>query len=283
MKVFVYGAKGLVGQNVVNGLLEAGHEVIAGTRNPEKGESKKGLRWVFADAMDPKKGLDALSEVEALFLLSPPGHTNQFDILSPWIEKGKSVGLKKIVLMTAMGVEYAPPEAPFRKTELLLEDSGVSWNIIRPNWFMQNFHTFWIQGIMEADKIFFPGGNAVTSFIDARDISAVAVKLLTSDSFKNQAFALTGGEALTHTQVAEKISKQIGRTIGYVDVSPEDFKKGLLGAGLPADYSDFLVMIAGSLKEGNSSPILDSVKKITGKEPINFDSYVTTYVSSWKK
>lgn len=283
MKVFVYGAKGLVGQNVVNGLLKAGHEVYAGTREPEKGETKPGLHWVFADALLPEKGLDVLEKVEAMFLLSPPGHTNQFVILSPWIEKAKAQKLKKIVLMTAMGVEYAPPEAPFRKTELLVENSGIPWNIIRPNWFMQNFHTFWIQGIMEASTIFFPGGDAKASFIDARDISDVAVKLLTSDSFNNTAFALTGGEALTHSQVAEKISKQIGRTISYADVSPEDFKKGLLGAGLPADYSEFLVMIAGALKAGNASPVLDSVKSITGKDPISFDSYTATYAGSWKK
>lgn len=53
-----------------------------------------------------------------------------------------------------MGVEHAPPEAPFRKLELELENSGLKYNIIRPNWFMQNFQTYWIGGILKIKDLF---------------------------------------------------------------------------------------------------------------------------------
>ena len=42
-----------------------------------------------------------------------------------------------------------------------------------------------------------------------------------------------------------------------------------------------MVYIAGSLKEGNSSPILDSVKKITGNDPISFDEYAVENKKAW--
>jgi uncharacterized protein YbjT (DUF2867 family) len=283
MKIFVYGANGLVGQNVVDGLLKAGHEVYAGTRHPEKGKASNNLTWVAADAQKPTLGLEILEKVDSAFFLSPPGHTNQYDILAPWIEKAKAVKLKKLVLMTAMGVEHAPPEAPFRKTELLLENSGLNWNIIRPNWFMQNFNTYWISGILSDQKIYFPGGDAVASFIDARDIALVATKLLISDEFKNQAYALTGAEAINHDLVGKKISSVTGLNIQYVNVTPEDFKKGLLGVGLPEDYADFLNYIAGALKEGHAAAVTNSVQTITGHAPKSFDEYAKDFKSAWAK
>ncbi len=281
MKVFVYGATGTVGQNLVNELLESGHEVFAGTRDPNKQMKRAHLTWIEADPLRPTLGLDIVEKVESMFLLSPPGLTNQFEILSPWIEKAKVSRIQKVVLMTAMGVEFAPEEAPLRKTEILLEKSGLDWNIIRPNWFNQNFNTFWISGILNDQKIYFPGGKAKASFIDARDISSVAKVLLTTKDKSNQAFNLTGKEAIDHDEVAKYISSATGKKIEYVDISPEDFYKALIGVGLPEDYSKFLVMIAGALKEGFASPVLDSVKSITGKDPILFKTYAEDYKKYW--
>ena len=119
------------------------------------------------------------------------------------------------------------------------------------------------------------------SFINVKDIAATAISLLLTDEYKDQAFALTGKEAITHSDVAAKLSKATGLSISYEDITPEDFKKSLLGAGLPEDYADFMVYIAGSLKEGNSSPIIDSVKKVTGKDPVAFDEYAVENKKVW--
>src|SRR6185503_14578197 len=107
---------------------------------------------------------------------------DQYKVLSPLIQEAKRQGLEKVVLMTAMGAN-AVETAPFRRAEIELEKSGLTYNIVRPNWFFQNFNTFWIQGILNYGKILVPGGNAKTSFIDARDISAVVAKLLTTSEF----------------------------------------------------------------------------------------------------
>ena len=282
MKVFVYGGSGLVGGHLIKELQKNGHEVWAGSRKPESQKKESNLTWVYADSKETKKGLEILEAVDAAYFLSPPGETNQYEILSPWIEKAKQVGLKKLVLMTAMGVDHAPPEAPFRKTEILLEGAGIPWNIIRPNWFMQNFNSFWIAGIKQDGKIYFPGGNATVSFIDARDIASVASVLLTTNDFVNQAITLTGKESLDHVQVSKYISFVSGKNIEYVDVDPKVFESSLVSAGLSKGYAAFLVMIAGALKEGFASPIVDSVQKITGKEPISFQKYAEDHVSFWK-
>lgn len=281
MKVFVYGGTGLVSGKLIELLNEKGHSVIAGTRNPSSQKDTSLLKWVEADATKPGVGSDKLGEVDALFIFSPPGYTTQYDILKPWVDAAKQHNVKKVVLMTANGVEAAPPEAPMRKLELYLESSGLNYTIIRPNWFMQNFHTFWISGILKDRKIYFPGGDAKTSFIHSHDISASIFAALESDAFNNSAYNISGPEALTHDEVAKILSDVTGVKIEYVDITPEDFKKGLVGAGLPEDYSDFLVYIAGALKAGYSSAVQDNVKKLTSRSPKTFLEYAKENKAKW--
>lgn len=175
--------------------------------------------------------------------------------------------------MTAWGAN-AVESAPFRQAEIELEKSGLTYVIIRPNWFMQNFNTFWVQGIKEQSNILVPAGLGKTSFIHSNDISTVVTKLLTTDKFDNRALDLSGPESLDHNQVAGVLSEVVGRKIGYVDVAPADMKKGLLGAGLPEDYTDFLLLIFGFLKEGYNAGINTNVQDIIGRKPLSFKEYV---------
>lgn len=278
MKAFVYGVTGKVSSRVAQNLLGAGVEVLGGTRNPAGEGILTGVKPVKVEL---EKGVENLEGVDLVFLLSPPGYADQSAILLPWIEASKKYGVKKIVLMTAMGVDQAPPEAPFRKVELALIQSGINYEIVRPNWFLDNFHTFWIGGILSAGKIFFPGGNAKASFIDSRDIGDVCAKcLLRNETGKEH--TITGPEAVDHSQVATVLTEVSGKTIEYADLSPEDFRAGLVTAGVDGTYADFLVYIGGNLKAGYSEPVTDGVEKILGRKPIDLRSYAQTYQASWK-
>jgi|NOAtaT_6_FD_contig_41_6763257_length_1755_multi_6_in_0_out_0_3 uncharacterized protein YbjT (DUF2867 family) len=276
--VLVVGASGTVGSEVVSQLKKLGYKVRSTTSKPVVATDE-----LVHVNLATGEGVNAAFEgVDRAFLLSPPGFADHHAILSPLIQESKRRGLKKVVLMTAMGAN-ADDSTPFRRVELELEKSGLSYNIIRPNWFFQNFNTFWIQGINEQNKILLPAGTAKVSFIDAYDISSVATKLLTSEEFSNKDFDLTGPEPVDHTQVAEGISKVSGRKIQYEEISPEDFKQGLMKFGIPEAYVNFLVLIFGFLREGYSARLTTSVKDITGQQPRSLSQYVNGYKSSWAK
>jgi uncharacterized protein YbjT (DUF2867 family) len=268
--ILIVGASGTVGTELTKLLKAQGH-TVRGTTSQTPSEGKVHLNVATGE------GLKAAFEgVDRAFLLSPPGFANQHAVLSPLIQEAKRRGLKKVVLMTAMGAN-ADEAAPLRQAEIELEKSGLAYNIIRPNWFMQNFNTFWIQGIKEQGTIFLPAGKAKTSFIDARDISAVAAKLLTDDRLKNRDFDLTGPEALDHDQAAALISKSTGKKVVYQEITPEAFKQGLVGAGLPNDYADFMVLIIGFLREGYSAGVNTNVAEILGREPGTFANYTKEF------
>lgn len=275
-KILVIGANGTVGTELVRLLSDQGHDVVRTTsRAPETAQDVH-LNLVTGEGL-----ATAFDGVEAAFLLSPPGYTNQNELLNPVIDQAVASGVQKIVLMTAMGAN-ADEAAPLRKVERHLEQSGLAYNIIRPNWFMQNFHTFWIQGILEQGKILLPVGLAKGSFIDARDIAAVAAVLLTNRHHDNQDFDLTGGEALDHDEAAAILSHATGRTIVYEEVSEEAMLAQLLAAGLPQDYAHFLITILGFFKAGYSEAITPAVETITGTKPRTFAAYAQDFQDAWK-
>lgn len=266
----ILGASGNVGSVLSTTLEQAGHTVRRATSRPA------GAGQVHVDLATGEGVGAALDGADAVFLLSPPGHMNQDVTLGRVIDEAVARGVKKAVLMTAMGAD-ADPTAPLRKAELHLEASGLAWNVIRPNWFMQNFNSFWIHGITHHGAILLPTGNAKGSFIDSRDIADVAASLLQRSDLDGQAFDLTGGESLDHDAVAAILSEVAGRTIRYQEVTPDEMRPGLLAAGLPADYTEFLLTILHFFKLGYSERVTDAVERITGKSPRRFQAYAQEY------
>ncbi|WP_298830524.1 SDR family oxidoreductase [uncultured Piscinibacter sp.] len=274
-RILVVGASGTVGSELSRLLVDQGEKVVKATsRKPSAADQ------VQVDLVSQSGLKAAFGSVERAFFLAPPGHANQEALLAPLIDEAKAHGLKKVVLMTAMGAN-ADENAPMRKAERRLEASGLAFNIIRPNWFMQNFNTFWLHGIQTAGQIFLPVGAAKGSFIDARDIAAVAARLLTSETFANRDFDLTGPRALDHAEVAAILMRATGKTIGFTDISPDAMLQGLLGAGLPKDYAEFLVLILGYFKAGYAERTTDAVQQITDQPPRTIEQYAKDYRASW--
>jgi uncharacterized protein YbjT (DUF2867 family) len=271
----IVGGTGTVGSEVAGLLKQAGHSIRATTRKPPASPDQ-----VRVD-LSTGAGLDAaFAGVQRAFFLSPVGYPDQYPILSPLIRKAREAGLEKVVLMTANGVE-GNDASPMRRAELDLEKSGLAYGIIRPTWFMQNFNTFWSRDIREYGAIRLPAGDGKTGFIDARDIAAAAASLLTADRFINQAFTLTGPEALDHHQAARILSAASGKNIGYQDIAPAEFKRGLQAAGFPEAYADLLVFTMDLLKAGHSATVSDGVETILGRAPGSLEAYARDFNKAW--
>lgn len=270
----VIGATGTVGSALVPDLKARGHDVRRATRTPRAPGD-------IAFDLQTGAGLDAaLQGVDRLFLLAPPGHTDQDRLLLPVIDAAVRHGIGKVVLMTAMGVD-ADPSAPLSRVEAHLRQSGIPAAIIRPNWFMQNFHTFWLGAIAATGEVQLPVGDAKASFIDARDIAAVAAVLLDRPDHEPEAYDLTGPEALDHATAARLISAATGRSIGFRDIDPDTMRHALHAAGLPADYSEFLLVILGYLKLGYAERTTPHVARLLGRPARDFAGYARDYAGAW--
>ncbi len=274
--ILVLGATGTVGGDLVRTLVALGHTVRAATRNPAAydgpGEAVK------VDLADPSTWGPALEGVHRLFLLSPPGHANQFTLLRPFVEAATATGtLDRIVTMTAQGVD-ADDGIPFRQLERFIEAGAVPFVHLRPTWFSQNFHTFWGHGIREQGMLTLPAEDAKVAFIDARDIADAAAATLTREDIElDRAYVLTGPSALTHAEATDVLGRATGRALTYQSIDDDAFRQQLAPSGLPADYIELLVGLFAVVRMGVAAEVNGNVEHLTGHPPRALEAYAEDF------
>ncbi|MBL4280143.1 SDR family oxidoreductase [Vibrio fluvialis] len=272
-KVLVLGASGHVGQPLVAELLAKGEQVKAASRSGKAFGAAEGVVFDFAD---PTTFDAAFDGVDRAYVMLPGGYVESKALLEPVIQAATERNVK-VVFQSVLGVD-ADDSIPYRQVEIALENSGVPYVILRPNWFADNFHTYWKAGI-DQGVIGVPAGEGKSSFIDVRDIASSAAVALTTNRFDNQAFNLTGPEALSYAQAAQKISAALGKPVAYQAMEEGAFCDLLKSVGVPADYAEFLTSIFYPVREGWTAGVSDAVATLTGKAPRSLDEYIADHLA----
>lgn len=272
-KVLVLGASGHVGQPLVAELLAKGEQVKAASRSGQAFGAAEGVVFDFAD---PTTFDAAFDGVDRAYVMLPGGYVESKALLEPVIQAAAERNVK-VVFQSVLGVD-ADDSIPYRQVEIALENSGVPYVILRPNWFADNFHTYWKAGI-DQGVIGVPAGEGKSSFIDVRDIASSAAAALTTNRFDNQAFNLTGPEALSYAQAAQKISEALGKPVVYQAMEEGAFCDLLKSVGVPADYAEFLTSIFYPVREGWTAGVSDAVATLTGKAPRSLDEYIADHLA----
>ena len=144
---------------------------------------------------------------------------------------------------------------------------------------MQNFVTFYGYTIRTQNAFYTLAGDGKVSFIDIRDISAVAAKILFSDNaedkqYEDQSFNLTGPEALSYDQASEILSNIIGKKISYIDIPEDVARTNMEKIGMENWLIDALIEFHNMTKSGKTSKTTDIVERIIGQKPIAFEQFV---------
>ncbi|MBL4296262.1 SDR family oxidoreductase [Vibrio fluvialis] len=272
-KVLVLGASGHVGQPLVAELLAKGEQVKAASRSGKAFGAAEGVVFDFAD---PTTFDAAFDGVDRAYVMLPGGYVESKALLEPVIQAAAERNVK-VVFQSVLGVDV-DDSIPYRQVEIALENSGVPYVILRPNWFADNFHTYWKAGI-DQGVIGVPAGEGKSSFIDVRDIASSAAAALTTNRFDNQAFNLTGPEALSYAQAAQKISAALGKPVAYQAMEEGAFCDLLKSVGVPADYAEFLTSIFYPVREGWTAGVSEAVATLTGKAPRSLDEYIADHLA----
>jgi uncharacterized protein YbjT (DUF2867 family) len=281
--ILITGASGNVGREVVKQALAVGLKVRTTFQLPGvAAKAPAGLEGVIMDYAKPETIRPVLKGVEKVFLVGPPSRDLP-DLERNFIKEARAAGGKHIIKLSALGGRESIFPSGHRDSEENIEAAGLPFTFLRPNGFMQNLINYDAGTIRTQNTFYGCQANGAVSIVDIRDVAAVAVIILAASGHEGKSYALTGAEALTNDQVAEKISRVVRRNINYVDLPPAEFKKAIMSAGTPEWSADALLDLQRLYREGKASTVTDDVERLTGHKPISFDQFASDYAFAFQQ
>jgi uncharacterized protein YbjT (DUF2867 family) len=158
--------------------------------------------------------------------------------------------------------------------------STLTYSIVRPAWFMQNFSETFLRPVDGAIAV--PTGKGGEAFVDAEDIAAVAAATLADpEGHAGAEYAPTGPEVLTVSDAAGIIGSVTGRPVRHVDIDRRSWLDSVTASGVPAEYGEMLKILTETVSSGRGSRPNGDVEKVTGAPPRNFTDFAKRTAAAW--
>jgi uncharacterized protein YbjT (DUF2867 family) len=284
--ILVTGATGLNGKELLRKLSARGVAVRALVRNPAKAEAIAGLphvEIVQGDMAEPGTLTPGLRGVDRAMLISSsdPG---MLDVQSNFIAAAKQAGVKHVVKLSGIMPER---DSAFRfarmhgEIEKRLEASGMAFTHLRAGEFMPAYFRQ-IPNITAKGAIFLPMEDARIASIDVGDIAEIAARVLTGAGHEGKIYPLTGPQALTMAEVAEKLSAATGKTIRYVNVPPEAARQAQLAVGMPPFLADALFELFAERRNGKEAKVWPEAATLLGRPQTSFDEFAKRHAAIFR-
>lgn len=159
----------------------------------------------------------ALDGVDVLLLVSAAEARSRLDEHRSAVLAAAEAGVRHVVYTSFDG---AAPDATFTlgrdhwHTEQAIRDSGMAWTFLRDSFYSDFFPLF----ADEEGVIRGPAGTGRVAAVARDDVADAATGVLRDpDAHAGATYRLTGPEAFSFPEAAERMSQVIGRRFRYVD------------------------------------------------------------------
>jgi uncharacterized protein YbjT (DUF2867 family) len=284
--ILVTGATGLNGSALLRLLSAKGIATRALVRSRARAEAIAALpdvEIVEGDMARPETLGVALRDVDRAMLISSSDPV-MLEVQSGFIDAARAAGVKHVVKLSGIMPDLT---SPFRfarmhgEIERRLEASGMAFTHLRAGEFMPAYFRQ-VPSIVARGAMFLPMEDARIASIDVSDIAEIAALALTGSGHEGKTYPLTGPEALTMAEVAEKLSAATGKTIRYVNVAPEEARKAQLAAGMPPYLADALVELFAERRKGKEAQVSAMAQTLPGRRPSSFDEFAVRHAAIFR-
>ena len=242
--ILLTGATGTAGSFIANEFVRERVPVRILVRNRAKaaGLEKVPTVEIVEGDMSRRSTLGAaLDGVDRVLMISAP-LMDMVETQNTFIDAAKAAGVRHVIKFS--GLDARPDTTfPFGVMHLAiekhLEKSGLAWTHLRPTGFMQEY-------LREAPSIINDGAfylalaDVRLNPVDLVDVGKIGFLLLRDGGHEGERIPITGPEALSMAEIADRISRAVGKTVRYVAVSPDARRQALIAHGIPAEFADAL-------------------------------------------
>jgi NAD(P)H dehydrogenase (quinone) len=307
----VTGSTGEVGRRVAEGLARLGLEQRLIVRDLARAPVLPGSRVAPVTSYGDARAMGrALSGVETLFLVSAhdimgvihralmsgrpvPAYDRLHEHIAA-VAAAAAVGVERIVYLSIMG---PAPDATFIlardhfHTEEYIRSTGLAFTFLRPNLYMDKVP----QHVAHSDVIRVPAGEGRVAWVSRDDVADSAIAVLTGSGHDGQTYDLTGPEALTMAETADRLTAALGRAITYEAQTPleartgrntsrldemEASRRARTGRGLTDEEVEIWISHYLQIATGEAENVSDSVPRLCGRPAESLAQYLERQTAS---
>lgn len=269
--IAITGASGQLGGLVLEQLLQTTDpkEIVALARKPEALASyaDKGVEVRYADYNEPSSLPAALAGVDKLLLISGSEVGKRKAQHQAVIDAAVQAGVKLLAYTSILHADKSSLMLAdeHHATEVALQASGIATVLLRNGWYNENYTGTAAMTVEQGALYGCAGEGRIASAARADYAVAAAAVLSATEPQAGKVYELCGDNAFTLAEYAAELSKQGGKTIGYNNLSQNEYQALLLQAGLPEGLAVMLANSEAGASKGDLFGEADDLRRLIGR------------------
>jgi uncharacterized protein YbjT (DUF2867 family) len=293
MKTFVItGSIGHISRPIINGLVKAGKDVrvITSSQDRVKEIESLGAKALVGQVQDLPFLKNAFKGADVVYTMIPPiwqtnnWRASQNEVAKNYAEAIQANGIKYVVNLSSIGAHIGngvgPVDGLHDFEQLLNKIPGLNVKHLRPSFFFYNLLAQ--VGLVKQSGIL--GGNYGEGekifFVHTNDIASAALEELSNLNFSGNSVRYVFGDERSGKEVAEVLSKEIGKQINWVVFTDEQQKQGLLQAGLSETHSQGYTDMGKAMREGKMQA--DARKNKPLLSPTKLETFAKEFAAAYQ-
>ena len=272
---------GKVGSETVRLLRERDVPVRVLVRDPAKAAAlaEAGAEIAKGDLDVPAAIDDAMTGVSAVVLVSPAVPAQELNVVA----SAARAGTGHVVKATSKASADSPIARRRWQVEIEagLAASGIPHTLLRSNAYMQNVLAL-ARAIAKTSSFGSAAGKGRSGLVDARDVAAVAAEIAASPAaHAGQTYWLTGPGLISNYDIAAVLSRQLGRTITYRELTIEENTETMIRAGVPEQIAQMNTQAFSLAAGGDAEWLTEDVPSLLGRPARSFQHFANDYAAAF--
>lgn len=279
--ILVTGASGQLGRGVIRHLIEsqsvAPASVIAVTRDTARlaDLAAKGVSVRVGDFSDASTLAAAFAGADKILIISGADIGQRLAQHKAAIDAAVKAGVKRLAYTSMPNPEpgnsviFAPEHYG---TEQAIKETGLSYTIFRNGWYQENL-LMALPSALASGSWYTSSGQGRIAHAARDDMAAAIAAALASNEGESITYTLTGPEALTSEEIADRAAKALGKRLQVVHVTDEQLAEGMKAAGVPEAFIPMTVSFDTNTRDGGIDIVTDDIRKLSGRAPAPIETF----------
>jgi NAD(P)H dehydrogenase (quinone) len=286
--IAVTGASGKLGRATIGFLLErkvTPSGIVAVVRDPQKGAdlAARGVQVRRGDYTDPASLETAFRGADKLLFISTTAlgeermlhHRNV-------VNAARAAGVGHVIYTSAIkpaaNAKFAAAPGHFH-TEALIRESGVQYTLFRNNLYL-DIVPFMFGEALQTGSLAHNGGSGRIGFIAREDIAFALAAVLSGGEHANREYPITAISPYNLDEVASALGDAVGKSVKYVPITTDDFRKALAAKGLPSPAIEMTVGLGEAIRAGEFDAGSTQLERLMGRAPVALAPFLRKALAS---